>query len=431
MRAIERSKTVTLMIRAKINGKVIRTKAVYGGSGRVKPGLVVHGDKEIQLADVRYDLRYYETGKPKYKPVGNNASDAEEQRRAFSSLLTAKAVAQAAGLKVETQPERKTVKQAAFDYVARRSVDLPKKHLRRIKYTQTLFLESCKKIYTSDITQDDIAGFHKHLSETPVLRRVRASPSRRVQQVKRRRRIPTQPRMLSKRTIFNYFVTLRTWLVAMGVAPSVFSVIPRYEEPEVTVYSPEDLELLFGLVRGRLRIVFGMALKCGLRNQEVSHSYFSDIDWDKKVILVRGKPEWGFGVKNRLQRYVPIPDDLLQELREWQALYPRQSLIVPSRAGKPDAHLLGALKRFAFVHGLRCGRCEHCLSGNPECDNWDMHKFRRTYATAIVRYLDLRTAQEYLGHESITSTERYLKASSAAGGQKRVSQINWIKPFYE
>ena len=49
---------------------------------------------------------------------------------------------------------------------------------------------------------------------------------------------------------------------------------------------------------------------------------------------------------------------------------------------------------------------------------------------ALVRNVDLRTAQGYLGHTRITSTERYLRAASAADGQKRVSAIDWTKPFY-
>jgi hypothetical protein len=51
--------------------------------------------------------------------------------------------------------------------------------------------------------------------------------------------------------------------------------------------------------------------------------------------------------------------------------------------------------------------------------------------TAIVRHVDLRTAQAYAGHKRITSTERYLKPATASEGQKRVSAIDFTKPFYE
>jgi integrase len=83
-----------------------------------------------------------------------------------------------------------------------------------------------------------------------------------------------------------------------------------------------------------------------------------------------------------------------------------------------------------YLHGLRCGRCEHCRSGNPDCKEWSLHKFRRTYITGIVRHVDLRTAQGYAGHSRITSTERYLRPASATEGQGRVSSIDWTVPFY-
>jgi integrase len=171
-------------------------------------------------------------------------------------------------------------------------------------------------------------------------------------------------------------------------------------------------------------------LKCGLRRKEVQFAEFSDIDFENKTFLVRGKPHFGYKVKNYVQRHVPIPDDLLEELRQWQLDHPAQNLIVPNGNDKPDPKLIRKLKRFVYLHGLRCGRCNHCVSGNPECEDWELHKFRRTYATALVRHVDLRTAQNYLGHKRITSTERYLRAASAADGQKKVSEIDFTKPFY-
>ncbi len=172
-------------------------------------------------------------------------------------------------------------------------------------------------------------------------------------------------------------------------------------------------------------------LKCSLRRREVMYAYFSDINFSDKTILVRGKPEYGFKVKNYSQRYVPVPDDLLEELRQWQLDHPVQTLIVCTRTGKPIQKMIRFLKRFAYLHGLRCGHCEHCRSGHLECEEWELHKFRRTYITAIVRHVDLRTVQAYAGHKRITSTERYLKAASVAEGQKRVSAINWTKPYYD
>lgn len=430
MKQLKKERSVTLMSRAKIAGKWVRKKAIYGKSGRVVPGLILHQEQELRLSDVSYDLRYYEGGKPVYLPAGKNASDAEAQRRRLVERLTAKDMAEAAGLQVVLEPDRKTLKEWARDYVSKRSIELGKDQLQRIKYVQGLFFESCKKTYLDELTEGDMEAFMQHLARLPLLRNRRSNLSKRRNAAQRRVRCPVSPGKISARTVFNYYTAACKWLKKGGVDPRIFPPAPKFEEPEVTVYTPEQLKALFALVKGSLRLALSLMLKCGLRRREVSYAYFADINFGDKTILVRGKPEWGFVVKNRIQRYVPVPDDLLEELRRWAAEHPGQLLIVPNARGKPDLALIKSLKRFVYLHGLRCGRCAHCRSGNPECEEWELHKFRRSYATALVRHVDLRTAQRYLGHKRIASTERYLKAASAAEGQKKVSGIDFTENFY-
>ena len=103
------------------------------------------------------------------------------------------------------------------------------------------------------------------------------------------------------------------------------------------------------------------------------------------------------------------------------------------RGHAPDFNLGIAQAVLANAHLIlrhRLGCFDQAKAGNPDCEDWELHKFRRTYATGLVRHVDLRTAQKYLGHKRITSTERYLRAASAADGQEAVSKIDWTKPFY-
>jgi hypothetical protein len=62
-----------------------------------------------------------------------------------------------------------------------------------------------------------------------------------------------------------------------------------------------------------------------------------------------------FRVKNYVQREVPIPDDFFEELIQWKESHPGQMLIVPNGKGKPHLRLIRDVKRFAYLHGLRCG----------------------------------------------------------------------------
>lgn len=430
MRNEQKPFVVTLMIRAKIDGKWRRLPAVYGRTGRVIPGRVIWQEKELALEEVTYEIRHYKEGKATYVPAGKQASHAEERRRALQVQLNARAVAEAAGIIVANPSDRKTIKGWATQYLEDKSVLVEKDHANYIRRVIGLFRQSCSKTYLDEITPNDIINYLRLLRQTPAFDAIRKKPSKRQVAVLARRGRPTPHKLIGPRTIFGHFIAARAWLCAGGVDRRIFPPPPKFEEVEVTVYTPEDIETFFSLVEGNLRIATSLMLKCGLRRQEVAHAYFSDINFSEKTILVCGKPEFSFHVKNRIQRYVPVPDDLIDELRNWRQEHPKQTLIIQTPGGKPDLRVIASLKRFVYLHGLRCGHCAHCRLGHPECNYWQLHKFRRTYITAICRHVDLRTAQSYAGHERITSTERYLKAASAKEGQKRISSIDWSKDFY-
>jgi integrase len=419
------------MIRALIEGKWRRVKANYGKSGRVVPGLVIYKGQELQLPDVAYELRFYERGRPQYLPAGRNASDAEEQRKVLAARRSVRSAAEAAGVKIEFDSNRRRLKEWAKDYIAKRSIKLQRDQIQRVEYVTALFFETCKKTYIDELTESDLLNFLQFLSTLPLLRNARRKPSIRRNAAQRRTRCPVKHGLISARTIFNYYMVACKWLREGGVDSKIMPSPPKYEEPEITIYTPDQIKDLFAVVTGNLRIAAGLMLKCGLRRREVAFAYFSDINFSDRTILVKGKPERNFRVKNGIQRYVPVPDDLLDELRHWAAEHPGQLLIIQTAKSQPELGLIKKLKRYVYLHGLRCGRCAHCRSGNPECEDWELHKFRRTYITGIVRHVDLRTAQGYAGHLRITSTERYLKAASAKEGQKRVSGIDWTKSFYD
>jgi integrase len=354
-----KQRAVTLMLRARVDGKWSRYKAIYGRTGRVIPGLVISRDRELKLPEVSYELRFYQNGKPHYRAAGKNAMYAEEQRRTLAAQLSVKSLAKSAGIDVELETDRKSTKHWASTYMEKQSVLLGSSQVRRISFAIELFFESCKKTYIDELIESDLLGVLRHLSTLPVYRNLRAKPSKRRNASQRRTRCPVTDGVISARTIFSYYMCIWKWLLEGGADAKIFPPPPKYEEPEVTVYSPEQIKSLFALVTGDLRIALNLMLKCGLRRKEVAFAYFSDINFADKTILVRGKPEWDFKVKNRIQRYIPVPDDLLEELRPWEADHPRQRLIIQTAKGGPELRMIRHLKRFVYLHGLRCGRCHH------------------------------------------------------------------------
>ena len=61
-----------------------------------------------------------------------------------------------------------------------------------------------------------------------------------------------------------------------------------------------------------------------------------------------------------------------------------------------------------------------------ECQEFTLHKFRRTYITTLLRSgVDLRMVQAYAGHKDIASTMRYLRPASAKEAQAKLNGIEW------
>ena len=81
----------------------------------------------------------------------------------------------------------------------------------------------------------------------------------------------------------------------------------------------------------------------------------------------------------------------------------------------------------ALRAGLNCGRCK---SGNktckksPICGEWQLHSFRRTFATMhAAAKVDIHEISRWCGHASIETTQRYL-ATTAVHSEKVRTWVN-------
>src|SRR6202030_4291464 len=90
-------------------------------------------------------------------------------------------------------------------------------------------------------------------------------------------------------------------------------------------------------------------------------------------------------------RTVRVPNRVMQALSQWRDAHPGV-LVFPSRAGKPDEHLL----RIVDDLGDRAG-----ITGR-----YDAHKFRATFATRNSGRFRPQDVQRMLGHSSISTTMR-------------------------
>jgi integrase len=210
------------------------------------------------------------------------------------------------------------------------------------------------------------------------------------------------------RTVFNKHKLLHVFLKFAKV--DVDEVIPanskpRYEQPPITIYEPEDIEKLLAHADSYMALVISMAYGLGLRERELMHVEFSDI-LSTRVLVVQSKPRFMFTTKTHEHRKIAIHSDLYERLMAWQRQYPNRRLILGVGKGfeTPNTGLLGRLKRLAQRAGV---------------NDATLHRFRRTFISVLLRSgMPIRDVQAQAGHKSMAATDRY---AQALGAEKLVS----------
>jgi len=208
---------------------------------------------------------------------------------------------------------------------------------------------------------------------------------------------------------------------------------PATTDPAPEIYEMDELGRFFAQCDERERVLFHTFLHTGFRHMEVATlRWVEDIDWRKNELKVAVKPEYGFTPKNHEARKVGVPRALMAILHEWKK-GSTSALVFPTppHPKRPkyggdaiDYHMLETCKEVAHRAGLNCGKCKtsagKCASG-PYCEHYFLHRFRDTYATSMLRSrMDIRTLQVRLGHKSLATTEKYVKALGSEETAKMV-----------
>jgi integrase/recombinase XerC len=186
-------------------------------------------------------------------------------------------------------------------------------------------------------------------------------------------------------------------LVSTPKLPKKLPRVPTIEElsgvldsamPETASF-PERDKLIFELLYG-----------CGIRNSELTGIKLEDVSWHDEVILIRGK--------GKKERYVPLGDAAAIAMREFlpkrdevlQKLKKRTDILLVSLRGTPlTTRSVGRIvKAIAVAKGLPSDVHPHTLR----------HAFG---AHMLQEGADLRAIQELLGHERLSTTQRYTQLS--------------------
>jgi integrase/recombinase XerC len=218
---------------------------------------------------------------------------------------------------------------------------------------------------------------------------------------------------LSKVSVARALAALRSlfkWLAREGVVrqnPAKLVATPRLPKklPRVPTLEEMNAVLDHGMpdhaaFPERDRAILELLYGCGLRNSELVGIELSDIEEANGVILVRGK--------GKKQRYVPLEGAAAEALRAYRTA--RQQLLaelhlstrrlfINRRGGALTTRSVARIvKQIAVAKGLP-----------PDVHP---HTLRHAFGTHMLSEgADLRAIQELLGHERLSTTQKYTQLS--------------------
>lgn len=415
-----RTPTIGLFKRVNINGTWRCCPVVTAANGRPKLDYVIVNGQPERHPEGSFVISWREDGKLRRRSVGKHGADAEAARQRQEALLRAQAngvtvmVEGGDVQKADSPAASESLNEPRFTPSEPPSAPAKKRslaaaietYLSEIKSSRTAathaeyalalrnFTDSCSKEYLEDLERIDMLAYAAYLrNELKV----------------------------SDRTCHNRFQNVQTFLKAYGITGLVKKRDwPRYVQEEPESYTEEELQKFFAACTPEERVFFEFYLMTGFRKKEVVYAAWSDVDLKQGVVRVTAKAEYLFRPKDYEEREVPIPDKLVQSLREWGKDKKRNELVFPARNGTPRKHrtqLLELCKAIAERAGL-----------NPD-DFW-LHKFRATFATMHLHAgVDLRTVQLWLGHKDLESTMRYLKPARGKAVREKVNHTFGQKAF--
>jgi len=164
----------------------------------------------------------------------------------------------------------------------------------------------------------------------------------------------------------------------------------------------------------RDRVIFELLYGCGIRNSELVGIDMGSIRWKDEVILVRGK--------GKKERMVPLGDEAASAVRAY--LPEREAKLVA--AGKGGMVAAGPLLVNLRMRGncrlttRSVGRIVKAIAlGRGLAADVHPHTLRHAFGTHMLEEgADLRAIQEMLGHERLSTTQRYTQLT--VGQMQRV-----------
>jgi integrase/recombinase XerC len=221
-------------------------------------------------------------------------------------------------------------------------------------------------------------------------------------------------RELSKTSVARVLAAVRSlfrWMAREGLIeqnPAALVATPRLPKMLPRVPTMEEVNAVLdqqmpdaAALPERDRVILEMLYGCGLRNSELAGMDLDDIHFSSRILLVRGKGKkerqvpFGESAYEALVRYLPVRKKIISKNKKSNSV-----LLVNLRGGPLTTRSIGRIvKSIAVARGL-----------SPEVHP---HTLRHAFGTHLLEEgADLRAIQELLGHERLSTTQRYTQLST-------------------
>jgi integrase len=263
------------------------------------------------------------------------------------------------------------------------------KTIRTYRAAVNGFVASYKKPSIEDYERQDLIDYMGWLRKQPRKERKHANPDR---------------------TYFNKVSHVAIFLKACGVRPGLkASEYPRYHEKLVVAHTDEELAVLYREADEDERFLLDFFIGTMVRDHEAQIAKYSDVTGTTPT--VHGK--------QHKTRTVEISQRLALAIRERGEAATKNGgseLLFPNDNGYPNTHLLDVLQELAERAGAKF--------------HTELHKLRKTGASRRYRAGELLpTLMEELGHEDLSTTQRYLSDVKPEATKQAVAAADFIPSY--
>lgn len=263
------------------------------------------------------------------------------------------------------------------------------KTIRTYRAAVNGFVASYKRPYIDDYERQDLINYMGWLRKQPRKERKHANPDR---------------------TYFNKVSHVAIFLKACGVRPGLkASEYPQYHEKQVVAHTDEELAVLYRKADEDERFLLDFFIGTMVRDREAQVAKYTDLTGT--TLTVHGK--------QHKTRTVEISQRLAVAIRQREEAAMKNDgpqLLFPNGEGRPNTHLLDVLQGLAERAGAKF--------------HTELHKLRKTGASRRYRAGELLTTlMQELGHEDLSTTQRYLSDVKPESTKQAVAAADFIPSY--